>query len=148
LTAAQRLLDRLTNRKFARTFNALARRLNPWLGRAGKLLVNRYYWTLLPGEYAVRQGEYATDIMFRDAKSLAEIYPRLVVLLHARRAAVLGPPHEQPLFGRGHLEGERAARRRVRETSGRREFDQNVRQAPKCEFRRRHVKFSIPSTVA
>ncbi len=71
LPAAQRLMDRLTNRKFAKVFHALAKRFNPWLGRPGKLKVPRYYWT-------VRQGEYATDIMFRDEKSLAEIYPRLV----------------------------------------------------------------------
>ncbi|MEX2188980.1 MAG: hypothetical protein WD875_19385 [Pirellulales bacterium] len=71
LPAAQRQMDRLTNRKFAKVFNALAKRFNPWLGRPGKLKVNRYYWT-------VRQGDYATDVMFRHEKSLAEVYPRFV----------------------------------------------------------------------
>lgn len=70
LPAAQRLMDRVTNRKFARVFNALAKRLNPWLAPRGPYKFPTYYWTL-------RQGEYATDIMFRDAKALAEIYPRL-----------------------------------------------------------------------
>jgi hypothetical protein len=70
LPAAQRLLDRLEGRKWAKLFNALAKRLNPWLAPGGSLKFKNYYWTL-------RQGEYATDIMFRDAQALAEIYPRL-----------------------------------------------------------------------
>jgi hypothetical protein len=71
LRAAQRIMDRLDNRKFAKVFHVLAKRFNPWLGAKGKLKVKSYYWTM-------RQGEYATDLMFRDAKSLAEVYPRLV----------------------------------------------------------------------
>jgi hypothetical protein len=70
LPAAQRLLDRLAGRKWAKFFNALARRLNPWVAAGGPYRFQSYYWTL-------RQSEYATDIMFRDARSLAEIYPRL-----------------------------------------------------------------------
>lgn len=34
-------------------------------------MVKNYYWT-------IRQSEYATDIMFRDRESLAQIYPQLV----------------------------------------------------------------------
>lgn len=71
LPAAQRLMDRLTNRKFAKVFNKLAKQLNPWLRPGAKLKLPSYYWT-------VRQGEYATDVMFRDNKSLAEVYPRFV----------------------------------------------------------------------
>jgi len=70
LPAAQRLLDRLEGRKWARFFNSLARLLNPWMAADGPYKFKNYYWTM-------RQGEYATDVMFRDAKSLAEVYPRL-----------------------------------------------------------------------
>jgi len=47
---------------------ALARRVNPLPRR---LNLFGYYWT-------VRESEYATDILFRDAASLAAIYPALV----------------------------------------------------------------------
>lgn len=70
LPAAQRLLTRLENRKWAKCLNALARRLNPWFAPGGRFRFKGYYWTL-------RQGEYATDIMFQDAKSLAGVYPTL-----------------------------------------------------------------------
>jgi hypothetical protein len=70
LPAAQRWMDRLDGRKFARVWSALAKRLNPWLAPRSAFKFGRYYWT-------VRQSEYATEIMFRDEKSLAEIYPRL-----------------------------------------------------------------------
>lgn len=70
LPAAQRLLDRLEGRKWAKFFNALARAVNPWMAADSPYQFKSYYWTM-------RQGEYATDIMFRDAKSLAEVYPHL-----------------------------------------------------------------------
>ena len=53
-----------------------------------------YYWTQ-------SQSEYATDILFRDAASLEEIYRP--VLRHAMEnfrshdVLLLGPPHQQPL---------------------------------------------------
>jgi hypothetical protein len=70
LPRAQRILDRLTTRNWPRFLTALARRLNPLL-RSRSLSLFGYYWTW-------RQGEYATDVMFKDAARLAEIYPRLV----------------------------------------------------------------------
>ncbi len=68
---AQRIFDRLTQRRWPRFLNALARRVNPWIAPKGGLDLHGYYWS-------VRQGEYATDVMFQDAQSLGEVYPRLV----------------------------------------------------------------------
>jgi len=68
---AQRIFDRLTERRWPRFLNALARRVNPWIAPKGGLDLHGYYWS-------VRQGEYATDVMFQDAQSLSEVYPQLV----------------------------------------------------------------------
>lgn len=67
IAKAQELMDSLCERKWERFLNAYARRVNPMV----KLLrLNGYYWS-------VRQCEYATDIMFKDASSLAEVYRSL-----------------------------------------------------------------------
>lgn len=71
LQRAQQLSDQLVQRKWRPFLDALARRVNPWLDRKGELVLKPYYWT-------IRQGEYATDILFRDTPTLAEIYPALV----------------------------------------------------------------------
>ncbi len=71
LKRAQKILDRLVKRKWPVFLKALARRVNPLLSPQSGLSLHDYYWTW-------RQGEYATDILFQDAKSLEEIYPRLV----------------------------------------------------------------------
>ena len=68
---AQQLLERLTNRNFHPFLDALARKVNPWLDPQTGLDVRSYYWS-------GRQMEYATDVMFRDAASLAELYPLLL----------------------------------------------------------------------
>lgn len=60
---AQTIANRLVTRKWHRFLNALARRHNPFDHHG-------YYWT-------VRSAEYATDLLFRDRQSLAEIYPSL-----------------------------------------------------------------------
>ncbi len=70
LKQAQKILDRLVKRKWPKLLQALARRVNPLLGPHG-LALRDYYWMW-------RQGEYATDILFRDEASLRELYPRLV----------------------------------------------------------------------
>lgn len=67
LTRAQRMMRQLEERKWPGFLNALARRVNP-LPRELKL--HEYYWSL-------RSSEYATDVMFRDAASLKELYPLL-----------------------------------------------------------------------
>ena len=71
LPRAQQLLDRLVKRRWPKYLKALARRVNPLLWPHSGLALRDYYWSW-------RQGEYATDVMFRDNKSLKEIYPRLV----------------------------------------------------------------------
>lgn len=74
LAAAQRLADRFGERKWARLLSAFARRVNPLLDSRHRLSLRSYYWTIW-------QGEYATDVMFRDEAALEEIYPSLT--LHA-----------------------------------------------------------------
>ena len=68
---AQRMLDSLTTRKWMRRWNAWARRVNVWLPTPEGQSLRGYYGTL-------RQDEYATDVMFREAQSLAQVYPALV----------------------------------------------------------------------
>ena len=68
---AQRFMDDLVERKWKPFLDALARRVNPWLNGKGTLVLRRYYWT-------IRQGEYATDILFRDSAALAAVYPALL----------------------------------------------------------------------
>jgi len=65
---AQELMDRLTARNYKPFLDALARKVNPWLHPRTGLDVRSYYWS-------GRQMEYATDVMFRNADSLAELYP-------------------------------------------------------------------------
>jgi hypothetical protein len=71
LKRAQKILDRLVTRRWPKYLKALARRVNPLLLPQSGLSLRDYYWTW-------RQGEYATDVMFKDADSLKAIYPRLV----------------------------------------------------------------------
>jgi hypothetical protein len=71
LKRAQALLDRLVKRRWPRYLKALARRVNPLLLPSSGLALRDYYWTW-------RQGEYATDVLFKDADTLKKIYPRLV----------------------------------------------------------------------
>jgi hypothetical protein len=68
---AQEFMDRLTNRNWRRFLDALAQKVNPWIQPKEGLDIRSYYWS-------VRQGEYATDVMFRNAETLAEIYPLLL----------------------------------------------------------------------
>jgi len=81
---AQALSDQLVTRKWKPFLDALARRVNPWLERQRELRLHGYYWT-------IRQGEYATDILFRDPQALADIYPALLehAIKHFHTADVL-----------------------------------------------------------
>jgi hypothetical protein len=81
---AQSMLDDLTTRQWPRILNALAWRVNPWLDPRSGLDLHGYYWSL-------RESEYATDIMFRDAAALQRIYPALSrhAILHFRCEDVL-----------------------------------------------------------
>jgi hypothetical protein len=71
LPRAQELLDRLTTKRWQGMLGRLAERVNPWVRPEMGLDLHGYYWS-------VRQGEYATDVMFRDKQALQEIYPELV----------------------------------------------------------------------
>jgi hypothetical protein len=71
LRRAQHLSDQLVMRKWKPFLDALARAVNPWLARRSEIVLRPYYWTM-------RQGEYATDILFRDCQALADIYPALI----------------------------------------------------------------------
>jgi hypothetical protein len=68
---AQRLMSAQLRLNWPKHLDRIAQRLNP---RHEELLASdrlHYYWT-------VYQSEWATDVMFRNPASLAEIYPRLV----------------------------------------------------------------------
>lgn len=73
LPRAQKLLHKLENRRWARVLHRYARKVNPLLYRRNPLNLDLrdYYWT-------VRQSEHATDLMFKDRKSLQSLYPSLV----------------------------------------------------------------------
>lgn len=76
LPRAQRLLAKLETRKWQPRLNDWARLFNPWQRRTAKPRLHSYYWTM-------RQGEYATDVMFKDQLNLQEIYSQL--FMHAIR---------------------------------------------------------------
>jgi hypothetical protein len=96
LAAAQACADQLTKVKLPRLLNELAGQFNPLLGR--ELSGKEYYWVM-------DQAEYATDVLFKDTKALAGLYPRLVE--HAR--ACFTTEDVFRFFGRrlnGHFQGE------------------------------------------
>lgn len=71
LPRAQQMMRELEKRKWERLLSALARRVNPLVARGSKLDLHGYYWT-------IRESEYATDVLFKDADALARVYPALV----------------------------------------------------------------------
>ncbi len=71
LPRAQRILDRLTTRRWPKVLKALARKVNPLLRHDRGLDLFGYYWS-------VRQSEYATDVLFRDAAVLRSVYTGLI----------------------------------------------------------------------
>lgn len=71
LETAQTLCERFPKRKWVRVLQALARRVNPFLGEIRKAGFGNYYWTLA-------QAEYATDVFFRDRATLEALLPALM----------------------------------------------------------------------
>lgn len=67
---AQEMMQALETRRWDRLLTAWARRVNPLLARSSGLDLHGYYWS-------IRESEYATDVMFRDAAALRRIYPAL-----------------------------------------------------------------------
>ena len=70
LPRAQALMERLVNLPWAKLLNRWAQAVNPWLAPGARPRLRGYYWT-------VRQGEYATDVMFQNSEALAEVYAGL-----------------------------------------------------------------------
>ena len=68
---AQKLMDRQLKIHWPTQLNRIARQLNPAHVSIFQTFRLPYYWS-------VHQSEWATDLMFRDPASLAEIYPGLV----------------------------------------------------------------------
>jgi hypothetical protein len=71
LPRAQRMMEDLEKRRWERLLDAWARRVNPLITRASGLNLYGYYWS-------IRESEYATDVMFKDAAALQRTYPALV----------------------------------------------------------------------
>jgi hypothetical protein len=70
LKRAQAISDSFNEIHLAPVLSTFAQRVNPWLSKEAPIVLNPYYWS-------IRQGEYATDVLFRDRSKLAEIYPSL-----------------------------------------------------------------------
>jgi hypothetical protein len=71
LEKAQELANRLLTKKWDRTFDSFAHKVNPYLSRINKIFGKGYFWVL-------DQCEYATDVMFKSRNDLMSIYPDLV----------------------------------------------------------------------
>jgi hypothetical protein len=67
---AQRLADDLIDWSWEPWLRRLGHLVNPWVHPKTGLLYD-YYWS-------VRQSEYATDVMFRDAATVHAVYPALL----------------------------------------------------------------------
>jgi hypothetical protein len=65
---AQALLDAQRRTDWPRTLDALLAQAHPLHAELGRPLSQRYYWS-------ASETEFATDVMFRDAASLAAVYP-------------------------------------------------------------------------
>jgi hypothetical protein len=68
---AQKLLDRQLNTDWRWELDRLARVLNPTHAEIFGNFNAKYYWSLF-------QGEWATDLLFRDPKDLHELMPRIL----------------------------------------------------------------------
>ena len=68
---AQRLMDKQVKAAWPDLLDTIARGLNPLHDRMFEALPIEYYWT-------THQSEWATDVLFRDTRSLAHLYPGLV----------------------------------------------------------------------
>ena len=68
---AQRWMHRQLSTDWKRALDAIARKLNPLHGRIFRPWPQSYYWSAY-------QTEWATDLLFRDPRSLASLYPALV----------------------------------------------------------------------
>lgn len=74
---AQRLSDRLAQRKWHKVLSSLAAKVNPHLPLLNKAAVGPYWWV-------TDQAEVATDVAFNSRKALEEVLPSLIA--HASSA--------------------------------------------------------------
>jgi hypothetical protein len=68
---AQRLMDQQVRANWPELLDAIARSLNPLHETMFRACPVNYYWSTY-------QSEWATDMLFRDRRSLAQLYPRLI----------------------------------------------------------------------
>lgn len=68
---AQELADHFDSKKLSNHLDLFASRINPFLPRVKEIFGNGYYW-------CASQIEYATDIVFKDRKTLEDLYPSMV----------------------------------------------------------------------
>jgi hypothetical protein len=72
VAAAQKLLDAQLRTDWAAALNRLLPQFHPTLGQwVGQTAPAGYYWS-------IQESEWATDVMFRDARTLARLYPHLI----------------------------------------------------------------------
>ncbi|HXJ76246.1 MAG TPA: hypothetical protein VNM37_25535 [Candidatus Dormibacteraeota bacterium] len=69
--AAQALLDQQLQSDWAALLNPLLRQAHPLAEEIGRPINQGYYWS-------ARQTEYATDLLFKDAPTLAALYPQFL----------------------------------------------------------------------
>jgi hypothetical protein len=83
-TLAQRLMDQQLAAKWPWALNSIARSLNPLHTQIFRPSPMDYYWSAY-------QTEWATDVMFKDPRSLADVYPSLVrhAMLHFQSPDVM-----------------------------------------------------------
>jgi hypothetical protein len=68
---AQALLDEQHHTNWVQVLQALLEKAHPLHAELGRPLRQQYYWT-------ASQTEYATDLLFRDAGSMAALYPQFI----------------------------------------------------------------------
>ncbi len=69
---AQQLSDKLQEKKLHKVFDRFAEKVNGFLPRIKEVFNGHVY------KWYIEECEYATDIMFKDRKSLQDLYPYLV----------------------------------------------------------------------
>jgi hypothetical protein len=105
---AQRLLDQQLTIGWKRVLDAIARALNPLHRRIFQAWPQTYYWSAY-------QSEWATDLLFRDPRALAAVYPALLrhAMLHFQSADVMRFLGRKGLHGRFQGELTSSLKRRV-----------------------------------
>jgi hypothetical protein len=70
IARAQSFMDSLIDRHWLAWLQRMARTINPWIP-GNPLHLQPYYWT-------IRECEYSSDVLFKDAASLKAVYPALL----------------------------------------------------------------------